>query len=1402
MMNGNDASVSAPAAGAVPKRKGMSTTTVTKIVPTSSSSSFRTFNSLPTKGEVCNGNGTYISGFANPFCKPLPVLTQTNSGTQSGIGGVTLTHFAPTLDNSSHIDNDSIHTILTNILSTPGTTGTTVPTKIDAISTNDQSVPTPLISPQSPFSEMHSSKTMNLPFSESSGQDQILISTAPCIITDEKGNVSKTDCEKQNGYNGLDLSVPTNEMSTASNNNIANIQDNLYYNESMISGDTLNSQVSRSNKYKTKSPPALVISAEDFFSDPPPMSVHLERAPNLQYVGIDTRSSNDSLLVAFNQTVGDDVFATGKPDGDYEHDSRYQNTFLHVSQPIYDDPHEDNIDDRRISEYYYKQRSPQAGELHSYTPHSDGFYPADISTDSSHALAYTPSPSSTGPVLRNKSFFGESIVQSTIHHALPNNVSKIDENPYNISSDSDDENPRNQNGQISHQNGEAYPLEIGSRTKAVPLLENIYPPYNRNNALESNADGGSAKSYDTDGYNQNFSSDVNDTTDGGNGYQESYYYHDQQPQEQYQQEYPTPHEEHHWDGGYYQEQYTESEDYYGYDYSEYTSDPHGDDQQDYYYSSQAHNQATVLDVDQNYYEGYQYDHSQYENQEYYSNQEYVTQEEYSQQDGGYAYNGYADYENDYSSHQEYTEYPNDNITPAFTQDQTYAYDQHRHLQDEQLSRNSQFAAIETSDGSGFTQQNPLFVVEEIHQQRNSPKSIESEVVLPIPMTVNTSKGKAQFFNPARQTQNYPQLQQVVTSRSGLGHGNSSDGANGPSIQKSLSSNSQDDISIITVNSTPMSNIDHGSSIPTAIGSIDNASEEEKKRRHLQVWEKFFENAIASRLGGTGEDDTGSLQSNGSSNANRIASLKDLVISAANNGNGNEINAFTRHSIVFHANESKKYFVVPPFYGIPLSTSSRTLSSQQANVDLLRETSFPSMISHKRYQLLVAYAKAIGNSHELKENSISYLGLFGSIVSNDLPTFQYFIGLGLNVNVCDEVGRSIAFYAVFYHVDVDFLSLCNDNDVNFDHVDQQGNSLLHLAVFHGKTEIVDFLLQCAVDWSIKNREGLTALDLARQIRRHKVIHLLEAAEDLPLTEFADDDHVIESPDWKRSKELKDKDDDKIATKTEIIKDDDKKKSKRSSSSNKTRAKSGDRDNKIQSILVAGEDRSHSIPHSYTTESPYQDKGLSSSSSLLAEIVDEALASSKPPKPPGTSSLNISKPKSSLNEVLQVRDSLLASTAANRKKDSDDRKGSINDGPEDDVSELGSDMEDHVGDDDENLDGEMPKSNIYDRLAGYVLAFVISMLNVTLAYLTNRPNTSQNRINSSGGRHDAKRSHENTSKLVEHHIVSPTKETNNRIRGVSTDYSDSDSDPSKFFSFDGHNYIKNFTPRLDETTCPTN
>lgn len=77
-------------------------------------------------------------------------------------------------------------------------------------------------------------------------------------------------------------------------------------------------------------------------------------------------------------------------------------------------------------------------------------------------------------------------------------------------------------------------------------------------------------------------------------------------------------------------------------------------------------------------------------------------------------------------------------------------------------------------------------------------------------------------------------------------------------------------------------------------------------------------------------------------------------------------------------------------------------------------------------------------------------------------------------------------------DLDTLKLYWQDAIDLDYQEKEGNTLLMLAVSYGWEEIVQFLLSKGPNLHLINKEGDTALDIARKKRHMQIAEWIQKA----------------------------------------------------------------------------------------------------------------------------------------------------------------------------------------------------------------------------------------------------------------------------------------------------------------------
>jgi ankyrin repeat protein len=114
------------------------------------------------------------------------------------------------------------------------------------------------------------------------------------------------------------------------------------------------------------------------------------------------------------------------------------------------------------------------------------------------------------------------------------------------------------------------------------------------------------------------------------------------------------------------------------------------------------------------------------------------------------------------------------------------------------------------------------------------------------------------------------------------------------------------------------------------------------------------------------------------------------------------------------------------------------------------------------------------------------------VAGDAQTVEYLLGHGTSANELDPDEISLlAWAAIENRPDVVRVLLAHGADVN--HVDSYGMTpLLYAAsIDFGETAVVEQLVAAGADLTVKTREGLTALELARRYRHEPTARVLAA-----------------------------------------------------------------------------------------------------------------------------------------------------------------------------------------------------------------------------------------------------------------------------------------------------------------------
>jgi len=100
------------------------------------------------------------------------------------------------------------------------------------------------------------------------------------------------------------------------------------------------------------------------------------------------------------------------------------------------------------------------------------------------------------------------------------------------------------------------------------------------------------------------------------------------------------------------------------------------------------------------------------------------------------------------------------------------------------------------------------------------------------------------------------------------------------------------------------------------------------------------------------------------------------------------------------------------------------------------------------------------------------------VIGDVEIVNLLIAMEADINLVEnEVGWTPLFFAVGHgHIDIVNI-LCEENPKNLNHVDDYGQTILHLASSEGLTQLVSLFLQKGLDPTQPDADGSTPIDVA-------------------------------------------------------------------------------------------------------------------------------------------------------------------------------------------------------------------------------------------------------------------------------------------------------------------------------------
>jgi len=135
-----------------------------------------------------------------------------------------------------------------------------------------------------------------------------------------------------------------------------------------------------------------------------------------------------------------------------------------------------------------------------------------------------------------------------------------------------------------------------------------------------------------------------------------------------------------------------------------------------------------------------------------------------------------------------------------------------------------------------------------------------------------------------------------------------------------------------------------------------------------------------------------------------------------------------------------------------------------------------------------------------KNTDGQTALMYALDARNIQISQALIAAGANVNEKDTRGKTVLMHALEDHK-VEFAKLFISAGANINECDWCGFSALARAAFYGELESVRICLKLSADCAIKNKDGKTALELAKMQGYAEIENLLKDAE------LRSSDHIV-------------------------------------------------------------------------------------------------------------------------------------------------------------------------------------------------------------------------------------------------------------------------------------------------------
>jgi hypothetical protein len=232
-------------------------------------------------------------------------------------------------------------------------------------------------------------------------------------------------------------------------------------------------------------------------------------------------------------------------------------------------------------------------------------------------------------------------------------------------------------------------------------------------------------------------------------------------------------------------------------------------------------------------------------------------------------------------------------------------------------------------------------------------------------------------------------------------------------------------------------------------SGDSVDTSKDSKRHLEVWNRFFENALLVN------------QAREDSDAGSKFRIEKGGVSV-----GGFTPSFVRKKQTLFG--GKDEWNLPPTateYEELVSTAFTLKSNQMKQRDRHRDDSGKG----PNRETIVS---PVGNEQEVIE--AGNWALLGAVMRGDLQTTEDLLLHGFNPSLCLDDHQRTPLHHACHSGDIRMISLLNDYGGDVDSLDSQGQSPLHIACEYHHTEAAQCLLQCGATPDLQDHHGNTSL----------------------------------------------------------------------------------------------------------------------------------------------------------------------------------------------------------------------------------------------------------------------------------------------------------------------------------------